>query len=511
VGRNVIINPINNFSGVRTILNSIFPQDILQSGVNDNEIDWSLVLNNLLSLYLFLQLPRNLEYEISRVLAEIIAYCLLLTVIKLCHAHDAHQFDIISPYVKDICIYLAKALSDVQHILDEILGVLFYALDPTRKLNDHFSKDSAFFEEFKSNLYDLLKVNELMGKQRVYYISSRTGEEIRYIQDAESKKSIDGNFILEISIMGRSDLKKVQQKEEKDEEEEAWEEENEEWEEEGEEEGEEGDEDEDGEEEEEKAEEVMECKTSSSTLKRKRNEPRDGRETAEEDQKIVEIVCEFYDKTFRRINGLTSHIKYVCKHVSGEEVLKKGITNACEYCKKTFGSSSGLQVHIRDACKNVSEEALQRRIRYDCEYCKKTFNRLTDLKRHVKETCKNISEGALQRRITFDCEYCKITFGNSSALQTHIRDACKNVSEEVLQKRITYDCEYCKKPYGRLNDLKRHIKEACKNVSEEALLKKRTFNCENFDKSFCRPQNLRVHFKNVCKNVSEEELQRRTK
>jgi hypothetical protein len=109
--------------GMQVILTPIFPEETLQSEVNNNERDWSLILNNLLTLHIFLQLPKNLEYKMSlsatersRMLAEIIAYCLLLT-----HAHDAQQFYFISSYIKDVCIYLAKALSDVQHILDDIL------------------------------------------------------------------------------------------------------------------------------------------------------------------------------------------------------------------------------------------------------------------------------------------------------------------------------------------------------------------------------------------------------
>jgi hypothetical protein len=282
---------------------------------------------------MFLQLPKNLEYEMilsaterSRTLAEIIAYCLLLTVIKLTHTHDAYQFYFISSYIKDLCICLAKALFDIQHILDDILGVLFYALDPTRKLHDHFSRDFTFFEEFKANLYDLTKLNEFMGQQKLYDISSWTGEKIRYIRSTESRKLVDRDYVLKVAVMNSSDFRKLQDQEGekgegKKEGEEAW-----------------------GEKMDKNVDEGTECKPSSSPLKREQID--------REDRKIVE-------------EG------------------KKKTAYTCKFCGQICSGSKLLSQHVRSACKNVGEEALQKRIRHNCEYCKKPFSRNQDLNRHI--------------------------------------------------------------------------------------------------------------------------------
>lgn len=89
--------------------------------------------------------------------------------------------------------------------------------------------------------------------------------------------------------------------------------------------------------------------------------------------KIVDIVFEFWDMTFRRKDGL-KYIKYVCKNV-GEEVVQKRIAHNCEYCKRTFGRSA----HYKRGVQKCQGSGFTKKnhswlcIPHDCEYCKKRF------------------------------------------------------------------------------------------------------------------------------------------
>lgn len=49
-----------------------------------------------------------------------------------------------------------------------------------------------------------------MGQQKLYDISSWTGEKIRYLRYTESRKVVDRDYVLKVAIMDSSDFKKLQ-------------------------------------------------------------------------------------------------------------------------------------------------------------------------------------------------------------------------------------------------------------------------------------------------------------
>ncbi|XP_035036680.2 zinc finger protein 70 [Hippoglossus stenolepis] len=183
-------------------------------------------------------------------------------------------------------------------------------------------------------------------------------------------------------------------------------------------------------------------------------------------------VCHWCGKSFKRICGLTNHIK---RH--------KALTY-CDVCGTEFKSTKLLVLHLKHFHKNTCF----------CEVCGNTFSNGRFLEIHERMHT-DMKE--------FPCQECGKTFNSSDHLVDHVRthtwetpyqcDICGKaflqsqdltVHKESHSDKMPHSCSLCGKRFNKRSRLKSHMK---RHSGENP------YPCDICDKRFSQGGKLRTH------------------
>ncbi|KAL5276658.1 hypothetical protein ACFFRR_002086 [Megaselia abdita] len=146
--------------------------------------------------------------------------------------------------------------------------------------------------------------------------------------------------------------------------------------------------------------------------------------------------CDSCDKTFKKPDYLSNHVRFVHKKVR---------PFACSVCSNTYTSSLRLKEHFRS---HTGEKP------FECQYCDQSFARNVTLRAHIRTHT---------REAPYECKVCGKCFRQDATLRGHM----------FIHTGIGVACEVCDKVFARAIDVKKHM-----NVHSEGKKKKRNKNDE---------------------------------